>query len=147
MILSKASEYALRILVYLAAQPSGEPVLSRVISDCIGGGSVPCVNKVLRWLAKRGVLDSVKGKGGGFVLRPGAESLSIVDVIEIVEGRPVELRCVLGFNICAKETVCPVHSQWETIHNNEIGFLRGQTIGTMSNAIFWHGRTMTPVQC
>jgi Rrf2 family iron-sulfur cluster assembly transcriptional regulator len=137
MILSKTSEYALRSLIYLAAQPSGRPVLSRDISAYIGG-SVPCVTKVLRWLAKRGVLESVKGKGGGYVLRPGAESLNIIDVIEITEGRPMEQRCVLGLNICTKkETRCPVHSQWEAIRNNELGFLKGQTVGAISRAMFW----------
>ncbi|MHB1266772.1 MAG: RrF2 family transcriptional regulator [Acidithiobacillus ferriphilus] len=102
MLLSKTSEYALRSLIFLAAQPSGKPVLSRDISDYIGGAA-PCVTKVLRWLVKRGILDSVKGKGGGYMLRQGSESLNIIEVIEIVEGRPMEQRCVLGLNICTKK--------------------------------------------
>ena len=80
------------------------------------------------------------------MLRPGAESLNIADIIEIVEGRPMELRCMLGFNVCTKETVCPVHSQWEAIRNNEIGFLREQTVGAISNAMLWHSKIMASVQ-
>ena len=146
MMLSKTSEYALRSLIYLAAQPSGRPVLSRDISDYIGG-SAPCVTKVLRWLAKRGILYSVKGKCGGYMLRPGAESLNIIDIVEITEGRPLEIRCVLGHDCTQNTTPCPLHPQWEAIKNREIGFLRGQTVGAISRAMFWGDAATSTVQC
>ena len=145
MMLSKTSEYALRSLIYLAAQPSGRPVLIREIADYIGG-SAPCVTKVLRCLAKRGILYSVKGKGGGYMLRPGADALNIIDVIEIAEGHPLEIRCILGHD-CKNAIPCPLHPQWEAIKDREIGFLRGQTVGAISRAMFWVDAVTSAVQC
>jgi hypothetical protein len=71
------------------------------------------------------------------MLRPGAESLNIIDVIEITEGRPLEIRCILGHDCDTNTTPCPLHPQWEAIKNREIGFLRGQTVGAISRAMFW----------
>ena len=134
MLLSKTSEYALQALIYLAAQPPGESVLSRDISDYL---HVPAqyLAKILQDLAKRGVLDSFKGRGGGFVMRPGAEQLNILEVVEIVEGQPFGQGCVLGLKACADETACPVHTQWKPLKAEVVGLLSKQTIGSMAEAV------------
>ncbi|MGE4530654.1 MAG: Rrf2 family transcriptional regulator [Acidithiobacillus sp.] len=134
MLLSKTSEYALQALIYLAAQAPGEPVLSRDISDYL---HVPAqyLAKILQDLAKRGVLDSFKGRGGGFVLRPGAEQMNILDIVEVVEGQPFGQGCVLGLKICADETACPVHYQWKPLKVEVVSLLSKQTIGSMAEAV------------
>jgi Rrf2 family protein len=134
MLLSKTSEYALQALIYLAAQPSGQPVLSRDISDYL---HVPAqyLAKILQDLAKRGVLDSFKGRGGGFVLRPGAGQMNILDIIEIVEGQAFGQGCVLGLKACADETACPVHTQWKPLKAEVIDLLGRQTIASMAEAV------------
>ncbi len=134
MLLSKTSEYALQALIYLAAQPPGEPVLSREISEYL---RVPgqYLAKILQELAKRGVLESYKGRGGGFVLRPGAEQMNILEVVEVVEGHPFGQECVLGLKACADETACPVHYSWKPIKAQVIDLLSRQTIGTMAEAV------------
>ncbi|WP_291525380.1 Rrf2 family transcriptional regulator [Acidithiobacillus sp.] len=134
MLLSKTSEYALQALIYLAALPPREPVLSRDISDYL---RVPAqyLAKILQDLAKRGVLDSFKGRGGGFVLRPGAEQMNILDIVEVVEGQPFGQGCVLGLKTCADETACPVHTQWKPLKAEVVGLLGRQTIGSMAEAV------------
>lgn len=134
MLLSKTSEYALQALIYLAAQPAGEPVLSRDISDFL---RVPAqyLAKILQDLAKRGVLDSFKGRGGGFILRPGAEQMNILDIVEVVEGQPFGQGCVLGLKACADETACPMHYHWKPLKTDVMGLLAQQTIGSMAEAV------------
>ncbi len=134
MLLSKTSEYALQALIHLAAQPAGEPVLSRDISDYL---RVPAqyLAKILQDLAKRGVLDSFKGRGGGFVLRPGAEQMNILDIVEVVEGQPFGQGCVLGLKACADETACPMHYQWKPLKKDVMGLLAQQSIGSMAEAV------------
>jgi Rrf2 family protein len=132
MIWSKATEQALRGLIYLASQRRGEPVLSRQIADYLGV-PVQCITKVMRSLAKRGLLASVKGRGGGFILLPAAEHLTIMDVVEAVEGHAaLSLHCVLGLKVCADETACPLHRQWTDLRRQEMDWLRTQTIGEMA---------------
>ncbi|PKY11603.1 Rrf2 family transcriptional regulator [Acidithiobacillus marinus] len=135
MVLGKATEQALRGLIYIAAQPRGEPVLSREIADYLGV-PVQCITKLMRNLAKRGFLESVKGRGGGFVLLPAAETLNIIDVAEAVEGHPLSPHCVLGLKVCADETACPLHRQWSVLRRQEIDWLRTQTICEMAKMCF-----------
>jgi Rrf2 family protein len=135
MVLSKATEQALRGLIYIAAQQRGEPVLSREIADYLGV-PVQCITKIMRSLAKRGFLGSVKGRGGGFLLLPAAESLNIMDVVEAVEGHPLSPHCVLGLKVCADETACPLHRQWTDLRRQEVDWLRSQTICELAKMTF-----------
>jgi Rrf2 family protein len=131
MLLSKTSEHALRGLIYLATQTPGKPSLGRDVAEHLGA-SVQYVTGILRRLAKRGVLISVKGKGGGFVLRPGAENMNILDMVEIVDGRQVMPHCVFSRKKCAKEMGCPIHCQWHQLKNQEMEIFRTQTIGSVA---------------
>ncbi len=135
MILSKTTEHALRGLIYIAAQRRGEPVLSRDIADYLGV-PVQCITKIMRSLAKRGLLDSVKGRGGGFALIPPAESINILDVVEAIEGHPPFPHCILGLKVCADETACPLHSQWTDLRHQEMDLLRHQSIAEMARWSF-----------
>lgn len=134
MLLSRTSEYALQALIYLATQPVGKTMLSRDVSDHLG---VPAqyLAKILQDLAKHGVLDSFKGRGGGFVLRPGAERLNILDIVEIMEGQRFGEGCVLGLKTCSDETACPVHQYWSPMKREVMEMLGKQTIGSMAEEV------------
>lgn len=133
-MLSKTTECALRGMIYIAAQKIGEPVLSRDVAQYLGM-PIQCVTKIMRGLAKRGLLESMKGRGGGFMLRQGAEDLSILAIAEAVEGR-LTPHCLLGLKVCAEETACPVHCQWSSLHLQELEVMRHQTIGMMAQTFF-----------
>ena len=134
MMFSKSSECALRAMIYIAAQKPGTPVLSRDVAEYLGM-PIQCMTKIMRGLAKRGLLESLKGRGGGFVLTRNADSLSILDVVEAVEGR-LTPHCLLGLKVCADETACPVHCQWAQLRGQEMEVLRHQSIGAMAQMLF-----------
>lgn len=134
MLLSRTSEYALQALIYLATQPPGQPVLSRDISSYLG---VPAqyLAKILQDLAKHDVLTSFKGRGGGFVMRPEALGMSILQVLEIVEGSHFGEGCVLGLKKCSDSTACPVHYYWKPLKAEVMQMLSEHTIGSMAEAV------------
>ncbi len=134
MEMNKARMRAVRALIYLAAHPPGEPVGTRDIAGYLGE-SVQNVNRILREFVKRGLLDSVKGRGGGFVYNKSADSLNILEVIEIADGHPVKRCCILGLTVCAAETACPIHCQWEQIREEERSFLKKQNINQLASSI------------
>src|SRR5215217_7356192 len=85
MKLTRASSYALHAVTFMAAQKHDRPVASHNIAHARG---IPerFLLKVLKPLVSAGVLHSVKGPGGGYLLaRPGSE-VSLLDVVEAVEG-------------------------------------------------------------
>lgn len=113
-ILSQTAEYGLRAMVWIAAQPPGEPLLARDVS---AGTGIPVeyLSKILRRLVLAGVLESRKGRGGGFTLSRPAETISFRNVLEAVDAYPVEDRCAFGWGVCSRSRPCPLHSSWEAI--------------------------------
>lgn len=113
-LLSQTAEYGLRAMVWIAAQPPGEPLLAR---DIAAGTGIPVefLSKILRRLVLGGVLESRKGRGGGFMLSRPAKQISFRDVLEAVDAYPIEDRCAFGWGVCNGSRPCPLHSSWEAI--------------------------------
>lgn len=95
MRLTRASTYALHALAHMAAQPKKEqPVASHVIAQKRG---IPerFLLKVLKPLVSAQVLFSVKGPNGGYRLARAANEISVLDVLEAVDG-PIRGHAPLG---------------------------------------------------
>lgn len=85
MKLTSASMYALRAVVYMAAQENGKPVASHEIARA-RGISEKFLLKVLTPLVRAHVLLSLKGPNGGYRLARPANKISLLEVVEAVDG-------------------------------------------------------------
>jgi Rrf2 family protein len=85
MKLTHASGYALAALAHMAAQAPGQPFSSRHIAEARG---IPerFLLKVLKPLVDRGVLRSVKGPNGGYLLARAPKDVTLLEVVEAVDG-------------------------------------------------------------
>jgi Rrf2 family protein len=85
MRLTRASSYALHAVAYMAAQKQNRPVPSHVIAQARG---IPerFLLKVLKPLVSARVLHSVKGPNGGYRLARPANQVSMLEVVEAVDG-------------------------------------------------------------
>src|SRR6266849_2752685 len=85
MRLTRASSYALHALVYMAAQKHNRPVPSHIVAQARG---IPerFLLKVLKPLVSARVLTSIKGPNGGYKLAKPATDISVLDIIEAVDG-------------------------------------------------------------
>jgi Rrf2 family protein len=86
MKLTLASRYALHAVAYLAVQKKEVPVASRLIAQA-RGISDRFLLKVLKPLVSAQILVSVKGPSGGYRLARAASEISLLDVVEAVEGQ------------------------------------------------------------
>lgn len=115
MIISKSAEYALRIVAYLALQDDLQQLQRG--QDISEETNIPpqYALKILRRLVDQGVLDGVKGHGGGFRLKPSRRNANIMDVLDAI-GEPSELkRCVFGLSKCSDRNPCPLHFHWKDV--------------------------------
>jgi Rrf2 family protein len=103
----------MQAVIYLARH-NAAPVLSRRIAEELG---IPqhFLAKILQDLTRRGLLQSFKGRGGGFQLARSASAIRLLDVVEAIDGREFIDGCVLGLPECSTESACLVHSQWSLI--------------------------------
>ena len=128
-MVSQTTRYALIILGHLANQ--GEAWCP--VAGIAEATSVPAnyLSKILNRLAKHGVVDSLKGWGGGFRLRPEALDRPIRDVLVILDGHePDGIRaCIFGFPRCDDADPCPLHDHWKQIRQSYDRMLGETTIG------------------
>jgi Rrf2 family protein len=94
MKLTRASSYALHAVAYMAAQKKSDPVASHVIAQDRG---IPerFLLKVLKPLVSAQILRSIKGPNGGYQLARGPNEITMLEVVEAVDG-PIRGNAPMG---------------------------------------------------
>lgn len=112
--LSQTTQYALYALTYLGKLPEGEFAFAKNIA---AAEDVPAnyLAKVLQRLAREGMLDSVRGPGGGFRLRVSLDDVTLDQVRSLFEGAWNERLCILGRRQCSEANPCGAHPQFKTV--------------------------------
>lgn len=112
-ILSKASGYGLRALVYLAAEKDRTGYLSiGEISENLNI-SFHFLTKIFQKLTQHDILESYRGPNGGIALKKPAEEIFLTDIVKILEGEDFFDKCLLGLPGCGVATPCPIHDFWK----------------------------------
>jgi len=111
MELTRKGEYAVRGIVYLATRPLDQVCL---LSEIAAAVDVPqtFLAKIFQQFSKIGLVRSYRGTGGGFVLGRSPENISLLEVVEAVEGPIAPNRCVIGEGQCDRVAGCNVHPVW-----------------------------------
>ncbi len=109
--LTREGEYGIRSVVHLAMCGQKRVVLARDIADA---QDIPesFLRKILQKLVCKGLISSYRGAKGGFVLSKPPEQITLLEIIEAVEGPVLLNKCVLCLGECDRESFCPVHTVW-----------------------------------
>jgi Rrf2 family iron-sulfur cluster assembly transcriptional regulator len=125
--ITRKGDYAIRGMVHLAGKPVGTVcILAEIAADT----DVPkaLLAKIFQQFAKLGMVDSSRGASGGFTLGRPAEDISLLEIIEAVEG-PIRLnRCLLAEGACGRDTVCTVHPVWIKVQEKMLSLLGNVTL-------------------
>ena len=111
MKLTRAGEYAVRIVLHLAMADPNTWVNRRRIAEDMDI-PYPFLGKIGPQLAAAGLIEIAQGPKGGYRLARAAENISLLDVVEAVEG-PIALnQCIIHPDSCYRSPACPVHQVW-----------------------------------
>lgn len=114
MLITRATEYAIRALLYLAKQPRGEIVFKKDI--CQTQDITPAfLTKILQPLIKLGIVGSQRGVGGGFFLIKEPGEITLLDVVKAEEGPLYLNQCLSREGSCERDVFCPVHGAWREV--------------------------------
>ena len=137
-LVTRNVDYAVRALCYMAAKQNG--VVS--VSELVGKLNIPrpFLRKILQILNNKGILNSQKGKGGGFNLSIVPQKIYLADIIEVFHG-PLKLNeCFLRKNICSNVSTCILKKKVEAIEGRITRELKSITIDSLldkSEAAIW----------
>jgi|SRR5215204_4166728 len=135
-MLSRRAQYAFRALTYLVDKYEEGPVL---ISEIAAKKSIPLkfLENILLELKKAAILDSKKGKGGGYFINKSPEEVSIASVIRIVDGPIAMLPCVslYFYEKCKNcdEGNCGLHGMMEEVRDATLGILESRTLQDLAS--------------
>jgi Rrf2 family protein len=131
--LTKRADYAIRSVLALARAADDERLsVRRVAAD----QKVPerFLHQVMRDLVRSGLVDGTVGRAGGYrIARPSAE-ISLLDVVEAVEGDSRRRVCILRGGPCALDGVCDVHAVFAAAQDDVVQRLRATTVAAVIRA-------------
>lgn len=99
-------------MTYLAQHPEPGFQLARAMALELGLPG-PYLAKLLQPLVARGLLESRRGRSGGFRLARTAESLTLYEIVDAQEGLGGPRQCLLGQSACGDDRACPLHEFWK----------------------------------
>ena len=131
MILTKTTEYAVRVLTYMASHDKGLYSANYLHKKL----NIPYkyLTRLMTDLSKRDCIESVKGRDGGFRLVKNIKEITLANIIEAVEGMDSFNACILGFHECSSENPCAMHYVWEQNKKNFIKTLENTSLYDLSH--------------
>ena len=134
MLFSKACEYGIRAMLYLALQNADHPIQVKQIARDLRI-PLPFLSKIVHTLARNGLIESHKGPGGGVALAHRPTDVTLLQVVEVIDGLGLFTACALGLPNCTDDFPCPLHEQWGKLRAGIHTMLAGRTLSEVTDQL------------
>jgi len=133
MKLSRRTDYALRAITYLAARTQNGPCS---IAEVSGAENIPreFMAKVLKELCRLGFIKSKLGAKGGYVLRRPPNELSVLEVMEGLDGPMAINDCLTEPSLCGRTPGCQMHLLFQRVNDDIRDILGKATFADIAEA-------------
>ena len=131
MLVSTKGRYALRVMLELAERPAGEyAALGTIAAD--QGISEKYLESIVAVLSKAGLVDALRGKGGGYRLNRPAKDYSVGEILRLTEGSIAPVSCLeCSPNRCDRADGCKTPPMWEKLNELICGYLDSVTLADL----------------
>lgn len=113
MQITRETDYAIRCVLYLASRTDRVIMVDEIAREMATPKSF--LSKILQKLVRADIARSFRGVKGGFQLNREPRNITLLDVIEAVEGSIAMNKCVLDTSSCGFSGTCAVHPIWVRI--------------------------------
>lgn len=131
MQLTRAADYAVRVMVHLASAPDSE---RQSLPELAQAADAPesFLSKVLQALTRAGLITSRRGQAGGFAISPEGVRATMREVVEAIDG-PMRLNICLGSGkSCSRKMWCPAHPVWARAQRAMLEVLESVTMAELA---------------
>ncbi|TAK34710.1 MAG: Rrf2 family transcriptional regulator [Saprospiraceae bacterium] len=111
-VLSKASVYGLRALMYIVAKKETTRYVNIGEISKELDISFHFLTKIFQSLTQNNILESYRGPNGGVALVKPPDQIFLIDIVKILDGADFFDKCLLGLPGCGNFDPCPVHDFW-----------------------------------
>lgn len=111
MQLSNTSQYAIRILAYMADKKDSQLINATELAEIL---YIPYkfLTKIMTDLVKVGLVESIRGREGGYKLKKETSDIMVGDILDVFNDSIKDEQCVLGIGFCNGICKCALHDQW-----------------------------------
>ncbi len=120
----------IRALAQLTTLPEGQSLGAAQIAEKIDAPP-NYLAKLLRILARQGLVESHKGPGGGFRLAREARKIRLLDIVEPIEQITRWNGCILGQRACSDDNPCGIHDRWKRVRDGYLAMLAETTVADL----------------
>ncbi len=130
MQLTMTGEYAIRTMVHLGNLPTGNIAQ---ISEISRKWDIPetFLRKIVAKLSRGGLVQSHRGIGGGLSLARSAEDITLLQIVEEMEGPMALNRCLVDPHVCTRSHTCVAHNVWAEAQGILRDFLASRTLADL----------------
>lgn len=122
MQITRETDYAIRCMYYLSGKKGGVTMVDEISKATDVPNSF--LAKILQKLSKASLVKSRRGVKGGFELTLPPQEISLLQVIEAIQG-PVAMNiCALDETLCGRSSTCAIHPVWVELREEVEKFLR-----------------------
>ncbi len=129
-MISKTSRYAIWVLALLAGESRGSFFHARGLARRLGIPA-PYLAKVLFHLSRNGLVESVRGRTGGYRLKEGATRIPLKSVLETFEPETMGHLCIVGNPECPGRR-CSKHGNWNDLQRSFVELMERTTIADIA---------------
>ncbi len=116
-MLSRSCIYGLQAVLFLASQKAEGYVPIHRVSESLGF-SHAFLTKVLQVLTQAGLHRSLRGPNGGVALARPASEITLVEIVEAIDGPALFEACILGLPRCGEDQPCLLHERWAPVRGD-----------------------------
>lgn len=129
-MLSQSVGYAATALAAIASDGDRPMLVKDIAERC----DIPpaYLAKIINTLARKGIVVTQRGIGGGVSLARDPRRMSLLELCEAMDDPITQVKCFLGNAECSDERSCPAHTFWNAHRERVIAFLRGTTVADIA---------------
>ncbi|HBO42380.1 MAG TPA: hypothetical protein DD670_00255 [Planctomycetaceae bacterium] len=131
IVISKTAKHTIAALTFLAELPEGRFAGAADIAEMIDAPP-NYLGKLLKTLADVRLVESRKGKAGGFRLTRPPSEISLIEAVEPIEHVSRWSDCFLGRGCCSGDTPCSVHVRWGKVRDAYLDFLKTTSLADLA---------------
>ncbi|NMB61662.1 MAG: Rrf2 family transcriptional regulator [Chloroflexi bacterium] len=132
MQITRQADYAMRTIIFLSRLNPDEKAPTSIIAE---KQHIPSsfLAKIISQLSVAGLIHTSRGAHGGVSLARSPQDISVLEVIEAIDGPVMLNECTYNPGICIFTENCPMHSMWCEMRNDLLDKLQAITFEQFSN--------------